>query len=48
MRTQMIVFSWQGLRPSAIAAKLGCHTQAVRERIERLTPKAWPGSATAP
>jgi hypothetical protein len=35
MRAQIIVFSRQGLRTSAIAAKLGCHMQTVRERIDR-------------
>ncbi|WP_326829567.1 helix-turn-helix domain-containing protein [Streptosporangium sp. NBC_01810] len=35
VRAQMIVLSWQGLRTSAIAAKLGCHMQTVRERLDR-------------
>ncbi|MEV4185278.1 helix-turn-helix domain-containing protein [Streptosporangium canum] len=42
MRAQMIVFSWQGLRTSAIAAKLGCHMQTVRERIERFNTEGLP------
>ncbi|MFI6802713.1 helix-turn-helix domain-containing protein [Streptosporangium canum] len=44
----MIVFSWQGLRTSAIAAKLGCHTQTVRERIERFNTEGMDGLGDQP
>ncbi|MGW0586849.1 helix-turn-helix domain-containing protein [Streptosporangium sp. NPDC002607] len=48
MRAQMIVFSWQGLRTSAIAAKLGCHMQTVRERIERFNAEGLAGLGNRP
>ncbi|MFI6798083.1 helix-turn-helix domain-containing protein [Streptosporangium canum] len=48
MRAQMIVFSWQGLRTSAIAAKLGCHMQTVRERIERFNAEGLAGLGDRP
>lgn len=48
MRAQIIVFSWQGLRTSAIAAKLGCHMQTVRERIERFNAEGLAGLADRP
>jgi transposase len=48
MRAQMIVFSWQGLRTSAIAAKLGCHLQTVRERIERFNAEGLAGLGDRP
>ncbi|MEU7458249.1 helix-turn-helix domain-containing protein [Streptosporangium roseum] len=43
MRAQMIVLSWQGLRTSAIAAKLGCHMQTVRERLDRFNAEGLAG-----
>ncbi|MEV4250064.1 helix-turn-helix domain-containing protein [Streptosporangium canum] len=48
MRAQMIVSSRQGLRTSAIAAKLGCHMQTVRERIERFNAEGLDGLADRP
>jgi transposase len=48
LRAQMIVFSWQGLRTSAIAAKLGCHMQTVRERIERFNAEGLAGLGDRP
>ncbi|MEV4187476.1 helix-turn-helix domain-containing protein [Streptosporangium canum] len=48
MRAQMIVFSWQGLRTSAIAVKLGCHMQTVRERIERFNAEGLAGLGNRP
>ncbi|WP_405143666.1 helix-turn-helix domain-containing protein [Sphaerisporangium sp. NBC_01403] len=48
MRAQIIAFSWQGLRTSAIAAKLGCHMQTVHERIERSGDVARPGARGGP
>ncbi|MER5426367.1 helix-turn-helix domain-containing protein [Streptosporangium roseum] len=48
MRAQMIVSSRQGLRTSAIAAKLGCHMQTVRERIERFNAKGLDGLGDRP
>jgi transposase len=47
-RAQMITFSWQGLRTSAIAAKLGCHMQTVRERIERFNAEGLAGLGDRP
>lgn len=47
-RAQMIVLSWQGLRTSAIAAKLGCHMQTVRERIERFNVEGLVGLGDRP
>src|SRR5215207_3247207 len=34
-RAKMIALSWDGWRTTAMTAKLGCHPQTVRERIER-------------
>ncbi|MGW3364005.1 helix-turn-helix domain-containing protein [Streptosporangium canum] len=48
MRAQIIAFSRQGLRTSAIAAKLGCHTQTVRERIERFDTEGLAGLGDRP
>ncbi|MBB4936830.1 transposase [Streptosporangium album] len=48
MRAQIIAFSWQGLRTSAIAAKLGCHMQTVRERIERFNTEGLAGLGDRP
>jgi transposase len=48
MRAQMIMFSWQGLRTSAIAARLGCHMQTVRERIERFNAEGVAGLGDQP
>ncbi|WP_433370493.1 helix-turn-helix domain-containing protein [Streptosporangium sp. CA-115845] len=42
------MFSWQGLRISAVAAKLGCHMQTVRERIERFNAEGLAGLADRP
>ncbi|WP_242676356.1 helix-turn-helix domain-containing protein [Streptosporangium minutum] len=42
MRAQMILFSREGLRTSAIAAEPGCHMQTVRERIERFNAEGLP------
>ncbi|MFC3979569.1 helix-turn-helix domain-containing protein [Streptosporangium jomthongense] len=47
-RAQMIVFSWQGLRTSAIAARLGCHMQTVRERIVRFNAEGLDGLGDRP
>lgn len=48
MRAQMIVWSWQGLRTSAIAAKLGCHMQTVRERLDRFNAEGLAGLGDRP
>ncbi|MFF3441772.1 helix-turn-helix domain-containing protein [Streptosporangium sp. NPDC002721] len=48
MRAQIIAFSWQGLRTSAIAAKLGCPMQTVRERIERFNAEGLTGLGDRP
>ncbi|ACZ83277.1 helix-turn-helix domain-containing protein [Streptosporangium roseum] len=47
-RAQMIAFSWQGQRTSAIAARLGCHMQTVRERIERFNAEGLAGLGDRP
>ncbi|MER5322527.1 helix-turn-helix domain-containing protein [Streptosporangium roseum] len=47
-RAQMIAFSWQGLRTSAIAARLGCHMQTVRKRIERFNAEGLVGLGDRP
>ncbi|SFK98740.1 Winged helix-turn helix [Streptosporangium canum] len=41
-------FSRQGLRTSAIAAKLGCHMQTVRERIGRFNAEGPAGLGDRP
>jgi transposase len=48
VRAQMIVLSWQGLRTSAIAAKLGCHMQTVRERLDRFNAEGLAGLGDRP
>lgn len=48
VRAQMIVLSWQGLRTSAIAAKLGCHMQTVRERLDRFNVEGLAGLGDRP
>ncbi|ACZ85018.1 helix-turn-helix domain-containing protein [Streptosporangium roseum] len=47
-RAQMIAFSWQGQRTSAIAARLGCHMPTVRERIERFNAEGLAGLGDRP
>lgn len=48
VRAQMIAFSWDGWRTSAIAAELGCHAQTVRERITRFNAEGLDGLGDRP
>jgi len=48
MRARMIVRSWDGLRTRAIAEELGCHPQAVRERIHRFHKEGLDGLGDRP
>ena len=47
-RARMVVRSWDGLRTSAIAAALGCHTQTVRERLARFNAEGLDGRGDRP
>jgi transposase len=47
-RARMIVRSWDGLRPPAIAAELNCHPQTVRERITRFNTEGLDGLGDRP
>lgn len=47
-RARMIARSWEGQRPSAIAAELNCHPQTVRERIVRFNAEGIEGLADHP
>ncbi|MDR7304503.1 helix-turn-helix domain-containing protein [Haloactinomyces albus] len=47
-RAQIITASWQGLRTGAIAARLSCHPQTVRERIVRFNAEGVDGLADRP
>jgi transposase len=44
----MIAHSWDGLRPRAIAAALGCHPQTVRERLVRFNAEGIDGLGDRP
>jgi transposase len=48
MRAKMIVASWDGKRTSAIAAESGCHTQTVRERLQRFNDEGLDGLGDRP
>ena len=47
-RAKMIVLSWQGLRTTAIALRLQCHPQTVRERISRFNAEGLDGLGDLP
>jgi transposase len=48
MRARMIAASWDGQRTSAIAARLGCHMQTVRERLQRFNAEGLDGLGDRP
>ncbi|SBW22807.1 transposase [Candidatus Protofrankia californiensis] len=48
LRAKMIVVSWEGERTSAIAARLGCHMQTVRERLARFNAEGLDGLGDRP
>jgi transposase len=48
VRARMIVLSWSALRTRAIAARLGCHPQTVRERIHRFNDEGIDGLGDRP
>jgi transposase len=48
MRARMIAASWDGDRTSAIAARLGCHMQTVRERLARFNAEGLDGLGDLP
>jgi transposase len=48
MRAKMIAASWDGDRTSAIAARLGCHMQTVRERLARFNAEGLDGLGDLP
>jgi transposase len=48
MRARIIVASWDGARTSAIAARLGCHMQTVRERFARFNAEGLDGLGDRP
>jgi transposase len=47
-RARMVARSWDGLRTSAIAAELGCHQEAVRERLTRFNAEGLDGLGDRP
>ena len=47
-RARMIVRSWDGRRTAAIATELGCHPQAVRERLVRFNAEGLDGLGDRP
>ena len=47
-RARMIARSWDGLRTAAIAAEVGCHPQAVRERLARFNAEGLDGLGDRP
>lgn len=47
-RAHMIARSWEGQRPTVIAAELNCHPQTVRERIVRFNAEGIDGLADRP
>lgn len=48
MRAKMIAASWDGARTRAIAARLGCHMQTVRERLARFNDEGVDGLGDLP
>jgi len=48
IRARMIASSWDGRRTKAIAQELGCHPQAVRERIHRFNDEGLDGLGDRP
>jgi transposase len=47
-RAQMITHSWDGLRTTQIARRLGCHPQTVRERLQRFNAEGVEGLGDRP
>src|SRR4051794_35134352 len=47
-RARMIVRSWDGVRTTVIARELGCHPQAVRERLARFNAEGLNGLGDRP
>jgi transposase len=47
-RARMVVRSWEGRRPGAIAAELDCHPQTVRERLARFNAEGVDGLGDRP
>ena len=47
-RARMITDSWDGLRTTQIAERLGCHPQTVRERLHRFNAEGVDGLGDRP
>jgi len=47
-RARIVVFSWDGLRVSSIAARLGCHPETVRRRLHRFNAEGIDGLGDRP
>ena len=47
-RARMIAHSWDGLRTTQIAQRLGCHPQTVRERLHRFNAEGVDGLGDRP
>ena len=47
-RARMVARSWDGLRTSAVAAELGCHSQTVCERLARFNAEGLDGLGDRP
>jgi transposase len=48
LRARMITHSWDGLRTTQIATRLGCHPQTVRERLHRFNAEGVDGLGDRP
>jgi transposase len=48
LRARIVACSWDGERPSQIAAGLGCHPKTVRQWLHRFNEGAWTGSVIGP
>lgn len=47
-RARIVVFSWDGLRVSSIAERLGCHPETVRRRLHRFNAEGIDGLGDRP
>lgn len=47
-RARIVVFSWDGLRVSSIAERLGCHPETVRRRLHRFNAEGVDGLGDRP
>jgi len=48
LRARIVAASWDGMRPAAIAAMLGCHAETVRRRLHRFNAEGIDGLGDRP